>query len=99
MLDRPLLPRTLIASLTASVAAVERPNIVPVLADDLAETTDLSAREPARLAELKTLLTAKSHAVRDESPVWPAWTFTGAEGRQIEWPEYVKRKQGGWTNR
>ena len=59
------------------------------LGRDVGETTDLAATEPAKLAELKALLVAKYREVRDESPTWPAWTFTGAEGRKIEWPDYV----------
>ena len=59
---------------------------------DIAETNDLAAQEPAKLAELKALLLAKYQEVREESPVWPAWTFTNAEGQRIEWPDYVKRR-------
>lgn len=58
---------------------------------DIGETTDLAAQEPARLAELKTLLQAKYREVRDQSPTWPAWKFTGAEGKRIQWPDYVKK--------
>ncbi|MBM3858879.1 MAG: arylsulfatase [Verrucomicrobia bacterium] len=63
------------------------------LRNDIAEKTDLAASEPAKLAELKKLLLAKYHEVRAESPTWPAWQFTGAEGKRIEWPDYVKKKQ------
>jgi arylsulfatase A len=58
---------------------------------DIGETTNLATQEPARLAELKALLQAKYHEVRDQSPVWPAWKFTGAEGKRIQWPDYVKK--------
>jgi hypothetical protein len=58
---------------------------------DIGETTDQAAQEPAKLAELKTLLEAKYHEVRDQSPVWPAWKSTGAEGKRIQWPDYVKK--------
>jgi len=61
------------------------------LKQDPAETTDLAAGEPAKLAGLKALLEAKYAEVRDESPVWPAWTFTGAEGKRIVWPDYVRK--------
>jgi arylsulfatase A len=64
------------------------------LRDDVGETKDLSAAEPAKLAELKAVLLAKYHAVRDESPVWPAWTFDNREGQRIEWPDYVKSRPG-----
>ena len=59
---------------------------------DIGETTDLAANEPAKLAELKALLERKYHEVRDESPTWPAWKFTNAEGQRIEWPDYVKNR-------
>lgn len=58
---------------------------------DIGETTDLAAAEPAKLAELKGLLEAKYREVRNEAPVWPAWKFTGAEGRKIIWPDYAKK--------
>jgi hypothetical protein len=29
--------------------------------------------------------------VREESPVWPAWTWPRDESRRIEWPDYVRR--------
>jgi arylsulfatase A len=61
---------------------------------DIGETTELSEQEPAKLAEMKSLLLAKYHEVREESPVWPDWTFTNAEGPRIEVPEYVKQRQG-----
>ncbi|MBI5818205.1 MAG: sulfatase-like hydrolase/transferase [Verrucomicrobia bacterium] len=60
---------------------------------DIGERTDLAAKETAKLAELKALLQAKYQEVRAESPVWPAWKFTGAEGRKIEWPDYWKKRQ------
>ena len=64
---------------------------------DLAETTDLAAREPAKLGELKTALLAKYHEVRAESPTWPAWKFTGAEGRKIVWPDDARKPKGAKT--
>ena len=60
-------------------------------ADD-GESTDLAAREPAKLAELKSLLERRYRDVVMESPTWPAWTFTNAEGKRIEWPEYTRKK-------
>jgi arylsulfatase A len=63
------------------------------LSTDIGEQHDLAASEPAKLAELKTLLEAKYAEVQNESPVWPAWKFTGAEGKKIEWPDYVKHKK------
>jgi hypothetical protein len=63
------------------------------LSTDIGEKNDLAATEPARLPELKTLLQTKYTEVQRESPTWPAWTFTGAEGKKIEWPDYVKQKK------
>jgi arylsulfatase A len=62
------------------------------LRDDLAETTDLSARESVRLGELKTRLLAKYKEVCEDAPTWPAWKFTGSEGKRIVWPDYVKKR-------
>jgi arylsulfatase A len=61
------------------------------LRDDLGETEDLAAGEPEKLAELRALLERKYLEVRAESPTWPAWKFTGVEGKRIEWPDYVKK--------
>jgi hypothetical protein len=63
------------------------------LGKDISEKNDLAATEPAKLAELKTLLEAKYVEVQNESPMWPAWKFTGTEGKKIEWPDYVKNKK------
>ena len=51
-----------------------------------------TASEPAKLAALKAMLLKKYHEVRDESPVWPAWTFDNREGQRIIWPDYVKNR-------
>lgn len=61
------------------------------LQSDISETTDLAAQEPAKLAELKALMEAKYKGVVNESPTWPAWKFTGVEGKKIIWPEYTKK--------
>ena len=58
----------------------------------MGDTVNLAAREPARLAELRKILEKKYREVREESPLWPAWKFTGSEGRKIVWPDYVKKK-------
>ena len=63
------------------------------LDSDIAEKIDVAASEPGKLAEMKALLEAKYHEVRAESPNWPAWQFTGSEGKKIEWPDYVKKKK------
>jgi arylsulfatase A len=64
------------------------------LRDDMGETKELSAAEPARLAELKAMLVKKYHEVRAESPTWPDWKFDNREGQRIEVPEYVKNRKG-----
>lgn len=61
------------------------------LKDDLGEAHDLAATEPAKLEEMTLLLTQKYKEVRAESPIWPAWKFTGIEGKHIVWPDYVKK--------
>ena len=63
------------------------------LKTDIGETHDLAAAEPVKLAELKPLLQAKYAEVQKESPIWPAWKFTGAEVKKIVWPDYVKNKK------
>lgn len=65
------------------------------LAKDIGETTDLAGNEPAKLAEMKASLEKKYLEVREESPTWPTWNFTGAEGKKIIWPDYVKPKGKG----
>ena len=61
------------------------------LRTDLAEATNLATREPAKFAELKTALLAKYREVRTQSSTWPAWKFTGSEGRKIVWPDDAKK--------
>lgn len=63
------------------------------LKTDLAETTNLIDKEPSKFAELKAALLAKYHEVRDESPTWPAWKFTGAEGKKIIWEDTANGKK------
>jgi hypothetical protein len=43
---------------------------------------------------MKALLDAKYLEVRDASRGWPEWQFTGAEGKKIVWPDYVKKAKG-----
>lgn len=62
------------------------------LREDIAESRDLARVETAKLAELQALLERKYREVQAESPTWPAWKFTNAEGQRIEWPDYVKTK-------
>jgi arylsulfatase A len=65
------------------------------LKTDIGETEDLAAKEPQKLAEMKDKLLKKYHAVRKESPTWPAWTFDNREGKRIVQPEYVKNRAKG----
>lgn len=58
---------------------------------DIAETTNLIDKEPAKFAELKSALVSKYHEVRDEGRTWPAWKFTGAEGKKIVWPDDARK--------
>jgi len=43
------------------------------LREDIGEARDLAPSQPAKLSEMRTLLAAKYHEVRDESPTWPSW--------------------------
>ena len=63
------------------------------LQTDIGEKTNLAESEPAKLKELRAQLEPLYEQVRAESPSWPAWKFTGAEGKKIQWPDYVKKKK------
>ncbi len=63
------------------------------LKTDIGEKRDLAKDEPKKLAELKELLQPLYDEVKAESPVWPAWKFTNAEGKRIIWPDYAKPKK------
>jgi arylsulfatase A len=58
---------------------------------DIGETTDLAARQPQKLAELRELLVARFREVQGETPLWPAWEFPRFEGGRIEWPDYIAK--------
>jgi len=75
---------------TAELATFELYN----LRDDIGETRDLASTHGDKLRELRELLRGKYAEVRGESPVWPAWKFTNAEGKRIEWPDYGKHRKG-----
>ncbi|MBI3880585.1 MAG: sulfatase-like hydrolase/transferase [Verrucomicrobia bacterium] len=64
------------------------------LRDDLGETRDLAAKEPARLAGMVAQMQKLYHEVRDECPEWPAWEFANYDGPRIEWPPYWKPRGG-----
>lgn len=64
------------------------------LRDDVGETTELSKSNPDKLRELSSVLRKMYAEVRDESPVWPAWTWPRHESKRIRWPDYwIKRKR------
>ena len=60
---------------------------------DIGESTDLAQSEPGKLAELKSLLAQRYAEVKKESPIWPAWKFTNAEGKRISPPDYAQPKK------
>jgi arylsulfatase A len=60
------------------------------LREDIGETRDRAADEPARLKEMAASLHKLYHEVRDESPVWPEWKFNRYDADRIEWPAYRK---------
>ena len=53
------------------------------LSQDIAEITELSAKEPKRFASMKAQMQKLFREVRDESPSWPAWKSPGFEGDRI----------------
>jgi arylsulfatase A len=65
------------------------------LREDIGETTDRAQSEPQRLKELSATLNSLYHEVRDESPVWPQWTWPRYDGRRIrEFVESLKKSAG-----
>lgn len=52
------------------------------LKDDIGESRDLAASQPEKLNEMKSLLVAKYHDVRAESPTWPTWSPPAAAGKK-----------------
>jgi arylsulfatase A len=52
------------------------------LREDIGEKNNLSSTQPAKLAEMKSLLAAKYQEVRQESPTWPAWNPPAAKGKK-----------------
>jgi arylsulfatase A len=64
---------------------------------DLGEQTNLVETEPAKLAELKSLLEPMYREVRDESPIWPDWEFDRVEGEAIRTGKQARR-EAGWDD-
>ena len=67
------------------------------LRQDVGETTDLSEKEPQRLAAMSAQLRDLYQEVRRESPVWPVWEWARFEGKRIKaareaglWPTWKK---------
>jgi arylsulfatase A len=52
------------------------------LRDDIGEQRDLKGEQAAKFNEMRMLLAAKYHEVRDESPTWPAWTPPSPPGKK-----------------
>lgn len=69
---------------TANLGEMELYN----LKQDIGETKDLQAAEPARFAEMRELLTTKYREVQAESPTWPEWKSARYESQRIQWPPY-----------
>lgn len=63
------------------------------LRTDVGEATNLAASEPRKLEELRIQMQRLYERVRAESPTWVPWKFTGAEGKKIQWPDYVTKKK------
>ncbi|OYW11239.1 MAG: hypothetical protein B7Z55_19610 [Planctomycetales bacterium 12-60-4] len=61
------------------------------LREDSAESHDRQAAEPERFHRMCGQLLAMYHEVREESPVWPAWTWPRYEAQRIEWPSYRRK--------
>jgi arylsulfatase A len=83
-----LLPEEMKAIKTAELVAFELYN----LKTDIGEKTDLAKSEPDRLARMSTAMKSLYHKVREESPVWDAWTWPRYESKLIEWPAYRNRR-------
>ena len=64
------------------------------LSNDIAETTDLAAKETERLRAMSGALRERYRQVRDESPVWPAWQWPRYEGKRIRAGREAKKRAG-----
>ncbi|NUQ65683.1 MAG: sulfatase-like hydrolase/transferase [Pirellulales bacterium] len=60
---------------------------------DIGETRDLAAQEPERLKAMAAKMQTLYREVRDECPLWPAWTFANFDGPRIQWPPYYRPKR------
>jgi len=64
------------------------------LTEDIGETTNLAESEPERLKKMVDTMSRMYAEVREESPVWPAWTWPRYESQRIEWPDYSRPRAG-----
>lgn len=62
------------------------------LANDVAESRNLSEERPEVLAQLQPRMEGIYASVISEAPPWPAWEWPKYEGSKIQWPDY-------WLNR
>ncbi|MCI0682500.1 MAG: sulfatase-like hydrolase/transferase [Gemmataceae bacterium] len=74
---------------SAGLAAFELYN----LREDPAQKTDRAAADPERMRRMTGVLRKLYREVQDESPTWPAWTWSRYEQGRIVWPEYYRKKQ------
>jgi arylsulfatase A len=74
---------------TIKTAEPDRFELYDLVADP-GEKNDLAAREPETLRRMAEALRAMHMSVREESPTWPAWTWTRVEGPRIKYPEEPK---------
>ncbi|MCA9071809.1 MAG: sulfatase-like hydrolase/transferase, partial [Planctomycetaceae bacterium] len=62
------------------------------LKNDIGETTDLAAKEPARVNEMSKRMNEMLLEIQKENPTWPVWTSPRYESKRIIW-ETDARKQ------
>ena len=66
------------------------------LADDVAESNELSQQRPNVLASMKRDMQEIYTEVQKEAPSWPAWEWPRYESERIQWPDYwLNRKRSG----
>ena len=65
--------------------------------EDIGERTDLSGKEPEHFDRMLGELKKKYRDVRDESPMWPAWTWPRVEGKRIR--EFYEAEKAASKNK
>ena len=58
------------------------------LKEDVGENRDLKEIETARFSGMKEDLINLYREVREESPIWPDWTWPRDEVKRMVWPQY-----------